>query len=60
VRCTEQKKGGGALHSSNMGVSVNKSPPYACLSDSAVTINNKLAVAPMTMMHVYASIDPES
>jgi hypothetical protein len=53
------KKGGG-LHSSNLGVSVNNSPPCACLSDSVVTINNKLAATPMTMMHVYASIVPES
>ena len=54
------KKEGGDLHSSNLGVSVNNNPPCACLSDSVVTINNKLAAAPMTMMHVYASIDPES
>jgi hypothetical protein len=47
-----KKKGEGPLHSSNLGVSVNNSPPCACLSDSAVTINNKLAAAPMTMMHV--------
>jgi hypothetical protein len=54
------KKEEGGLHSSNLGVSVNNSPPCACLSDSAVTINNKLAATPMTMMHVYANIVPES
>ena len=54
------KKGKGALHSSNLGVSVNNSSPCAYLSDSAVTINNKLAAASMTMMYIYASIDPES
>jgi hypothetical protein len=47
-----KKKGEVPLHSSNLGVSVNNSPPCACLSDSAVTINNKLAATPMTMMHV--------